>query len=107
MRALLPVRLIFQEITKALDLPHDPLSAVSTVWEDNQAALALATATDPPRLTPQSKFIALKYHWFLSLIKLGEIEVRYIATDQQKANLLTKALNRLQHVSDRILVCGW
>jgi len=40
---------------------QDPKSTVSTVWEDNQAAITLANM-ELPRMTPRSKNIAVKYH---------------------------------------------
>ena len=39
------------------------LSTIGTVFEDNQACRVRAT-TDPPRMTPHSKPLAIKYHWF-------------------------------------------
>eukprot|EP00977_Amphora_coffeiformis_P025455 scaffold19927_cov152-Amphora_coffeaeformis.AAC.1 len=43
----------------------DSISTISTVFEDNASVIALAT-TDPPRMTPRSKSLAVKYHWFRS-----------------------------------------
>ena len=63
MRALLPVRHIYEVVCVSLNLDRNPNSVISTVFEDNCAAKILAT-TDPPRLTPQSRHIAVKYHWF-------------------------------------------
>ena len=52
MRDILPDGITFYDTTgtSALCLPHAFLSSLSTVWEDNQAALALATVTDLPVL---------------------------------------------------------
>jgi hypothetical protein len=64
MRVLLPMRMLLEEVSTTLCLKRDPKSVIkSTIWEDNAACLVLAT-TDPPRMTPRSKSIAVKYHWF-------------------------------------------
>lgn len=63
MRSLVYLRRVHEEICTTVKLPFDPKSNISTVFEDNQACLTLAT-TDPPRMTPRSKSIAVKYHWF-------------------------------------------
>ena len=43
------------------------LSMVSTVFEDNCASRILAN-TDPLYLTPRSKSLTIKYHWFHTLV---------------------------------------
>jgi hypothetical protein len=63
MRALIPLRQLHEQMTEAIGLPTNATSTISTVFEDNRAAEILAT-TNPPRLTPRSKHIAVKYHWF-------------------------------------------
>ena len=106
MRALLPMRRLHSSIAKAFNLPLDPKSQVSTVWEDNQAAQTLATI-DPPRLTPRSKHIAVKYHWFWSHLEKGVIEMKYIESKSQKADILTKPLTHDKHQTARLLTMGW
>ena len=80
LRVLLPLRIVLDEVSTLLHLKHDPHSLIkSTVFEDNQACLALATS-NPPKLTPRSKSIAVKYHWFREHLKPGVIEIRPIAS---------------------------
>jgi histone deacetylase 1/2 len=108
MRALLPMRQIHSEILSAfMQQEAQNVSTVSSVWEDNQAALLLATATDPPRLTPRSKHIAIKYHWFRDQLSPDSIIVKPIATMEQKANILTKPQVREKFTTDRRLTMGW
>ena len=59
---LLPLKSLVKEIIDVLKIPSN-LSFVtkSTVFEDNQGAITVAQS---PRLTPTSKHIAVKYHWF-------------------------------------------
>jgi hypothetical protein len=107
MKILIPLRAVHNEIVDCFKLPANEVSTLSNVWEDNRACLILANANDPPRLTPRSKSIAVKYHWFRSKLRKGEIEVKPIPTTEQKANILTKALTRDQFNNERLLLMGW
>ena len=78
----------------------------TTVHEDNQGALALSKL-EPGRQTPRSKFYAIKFHWFRSWLKPKEIEVEYIDTLQQKADIFTKSLTVSEFLRCRKLTCGW
>ena len=78
----------------------------TTVHEDNQGALALAKL-EPGRTTPRSKFYALKWHWFRSWLKPMEIELQYIDTKEQKADIFTKSLGTSEFKRARRLTCGW
>ena len=62
LRDLVPMRELIKEVASALSL-KDALKCRthSKVFKDNQGTLILATA---PKLTPRSKHIAVKYHWF-------------------------------------------
>ncbi len=67
--------------------------------------LTLATQ-HPPRLTPRSKHIAVKYHWFCS--QLGEtIQLKYIPTNDQLAEILTKPLSRVKFECDQEQLMGF
>jgi hypothetical protein len=79
---------------------------LTTVHEDNQGALRLAKM-EPGRNTPRSKFYAIKHHWFRSWLKPQEIELEYIETKKQKADILTKSLGTADFEENRKLSCGW
>ena len=106
LRALLPMRELQASISKSLKLPYSSKSNVSSVFEDNQAALTLAT-TNPPRMTPRSRHICVKYHWFRSHLSKDTIVVVPIDTEHQKANILTKADKTQKFRADRLLTMGW
>ena len=78
----------------------------TTVHEDNMGALTLAKL-EPGRSTPRSKFYAIKMHWFRSHLKPREIELEYIESSQQKADIFTKALTTAEFLRARKLTCGW
>ena len=62
---------------------------------------------EPGRHTPQSKFYALKLHWFRSLLHPKQIEVTFVSTHDQKADYLTKPLNPVKFAANQFLSMGW
>ena len=107
LRAAIP----FMEVCKYVvsrfwTVPGSLVKFKTTVHEDNQGALALAKL-EPGRTTPRSKFYAIKWHWFRSWLKPKEIELEYIDTKEQKANIFTKSLGTADFIHDRKLTCGW
>jgi hypothetical protein len=109
MRVLLHLQRIHEDVcTRFTDgvIPYDPKSNVSQVFEDNHACFVLAT-TDPPRMTPRSKSIAIKYHWFRDHLKQGEIEMRTVESMLQCRNIITKALPRPQFELECKLIMGF
>jgi hypothetical protein len=106
MRDLLPMRELLIEISKVIQFDATkPAVTHSTIFEDNNGAIALAQA---PRITPRTKHIAVKYHHFRSKIG-GEngIHIAKIATDLQRADILTKGLGGIKFESIRRLMMGW
>ena len=77
----------------------------SKVFEDNNGALILAKS---PKLTPRTKHIAVKYHWFRD--KIGEqhgIVLNKIESENQKADIFTKGLTADLFRRIRRLLMGW
>ena len=62
-RALLPLKSLTKEVIDNLGIDSEKLKFVSnsTIYEENNGAIVVATS---PRMTPSSKHIAVKYHWF-------------------------------------------
>ena len=62
-RALLPLKSLIKELIDNLGIDSENLKFVSssTIYEDNSGAIFVATS---PRMTPTSKNIDVKYHWF-------------------------------------------
>jgi hypothetical protein len=106
MRDLLPMRRLLQEIGIVMNLDFaKPAIVHSTIFEDNNGALGLATA---PKLSPRTKHIGIKYHWFKSHI--GEehgILITKVDTQYQKADMFTKGLPLETLTNIRKLVMGW
>jgi hypothetical protein len=61
---------------------------------DNQSCIKLSK--NP--VFDKSKHIEIRYHFIRDWIQRGAIELQYIPTDEQLADILTKALPRGKHV---------
>ena len=75
----------------------------STFYKDNNSAIVVAKT---PRMTPTSKHIAVKYHWFRQHVG-KEFVIRKIESENQKADIFTKGLQGQIFVRIRKLLCGW
>ena len=58
-------------------------------------------------MSPQTKHIDVKYHWFRSKISLKEIIVMRINTESRRAELFKKGLTKLECEYKRKLIMGW
>ena len=107
LRAAIPLIQVIKFVNRAFNLTQKPLVTFkTTVHEDNQGALSLSQL-EPGRQTPRSKFYAIKMHWFRSWLKPNEIEIQYIESACQKADMFTKALPTAVFEQNRKLSCGW
>jgi hypothetical protein len=74
MRDLLPTQTLVQEVQEALDIHlSGPPKTLSTVFEDNQGAVALAQAL---KLNPWTKHIGIKYHFFRDYVANGNLVIQ-------------------------------
>lgn len=105
MRELIPLRRLISEISGNMSIRDSDVTIKSTVFEDNNGAIKTATAE---RMSPRTKHIAVKYHFFRSFIgPHSDILLSKIDTNVQKADIFTKGLSpdRFEHL--RRLLCGW
>ena len=61
------------------------------VFEDNKGAIDLAKN---PLSSSNSKHIDVRYHFLRELVGTGGLSVKYLRTDDQHANILTKAIGK-------------
>ena len=107
MKDVIPLQELLQTVGPAVDIDPEQLTQFkTTVYEDNQGAQKLANL-EPGHHTPRSKHYGIKIHWFRSYLKPNRVEVVYINTELQKADLLTKGLPREKFEALRKLLCGW
>ncbi len=95
MRDLLPLKRLVKTVAKVVTGDENVrVTTKSDVFEDNNGALTVATL---PKITPQSKFFAVKLHFFKEHVKAksnlsGEIHIQKIETMNQLAGIMTKGL---------------
>jgi hypothetical protein len=63
----------------------------TVIWEDNQGCIALS---NNPVFHKRTKHIDIRYHFVRERIEAGDIEVKYLPTQLQLADLLTKGLGK-------------
>jgi hypothetical protein len=104
MRDLIPLRTIFQELSKICQIPSSQINTHSTVFEDNKGCVDLIAA---PTMRPRSRHIAIKYHHFREHVRRGHIRIHWISTDKQLADIFTKPLvpSKFTHLRTQLL--GW
>ena len=104
MRYLIPLRTILIELSHILHFKIETPITRSTVFEDNNGAIELARE---PKYRPRTKHIAIKYHHFRDHVKLGHVSIEAINTKEQRANIMTKPLEKPQLEYLRSLITGW
>jgi hypothetical protein len=73
------------------------------VWEDNQGAIALANNTG---YNARTKHVDIRHHFIREKVAGGDIKINYMETQQQLADILTKALatKRFEYLRDRLRI---
>jgi hypothetical protein len=64
-------------------------NGATTIFEDNQSCIALGKN---PVLHKRTKHVAIKYHFIREKIAEGTINLEYMPTEHQLADMLTKGL---------------
>ena len=67
----------------------------SVIYCDNHSCIKL---TENPVFHDKSKDIEIKYHFIRDCVQKGAIKLEYISTNEQVADVFTKALPRGKHV---------
>jgi hypothetical protein len=110
MRDLIPLKAAVSEIALGMNLEDEKIVTIkSKIWEDNMGALTLANM-ELPHTTPRSKHYATRYHRFRSFLNNdgdGGYEVTKVASADQMADILTKALREEPFHRSRLLMMGW
>jgi hypothetical protein len=69
--------------------------APTVIHCDNQSCIKLS---ENPVFHDRSKHIEIRYHFIRDWVQRGAVQLQYISTDDQVADILTKALPRGKHV---------
>ena len=81
---------LFMRVVLSFIAP-EPCEASIEVLEDNQGEKALI---ENPLSSARSKHIDVRFHFIRELFKARKISVEYVASAEQHADILTKALSR-------------
>ena len=106
MRELVSMQTLFDKIIKILKLQTPLTTRLSRVFEDNESCQKLASSS-LPKMTPQLKNIAVKYHWFREYLAILNIEILSIDTKLELAVIFIKGLVQKEFENKRKLVSGW
>jgi hypothetical protein len=105
LRDQLPLMDLLKEVVKyGIDLNVKPSRIFCKCFEDNAGALELARL---PKLRPRTKHINVCYHHFRDHVASGEVEIHYIPTEHQIADVLTKPLAEEKFVAFRKAILQW
>ena len=88
-----------------MGIDREKLKFVSSfyIYEKNNGAIVVATSS---RMTPKSKHITVKYHWFRQHVG-KEFVIRKIESENWKADIFAKGLQGQIFVRIKKLLCGW
>ena len=103
LKSLLPLKRMLLELVAALDVDLTAEASVrARVFEDNQGALLLA---QNHRITNRTQYFLVKWHWFWQ--HQSEFVFIKVESAHQRADYMTKGLNREAFEHNRLLSQGW
>ena len=76
------------------DLDVLPPDYCVPLHDDSQACIRIA---GNPCLAERTKHFDVKYHWLREAVKANKVELRYVSTHEQLADIFTKPLGVMQH----------
>ena len=103
-REVIPMRELMIEIGSLFGLTSIAPTLKCTLFEDNMGAEHLAKS---PKMTPRTKHIAIKYHHFREHVKAGTLIIERVDTENQLADIYTKAVPKPILTKLRKEIQGW
>ena len=104
MRDLIPTKHLLHELANFFSIPAPDMVTSCTFFEDNASAQQLALC---PKLRPRTKHIEIKYHFFRNHVQNGSIQVKFVPSGLQIADIFTKALPFPTFDQHRKALMGW
>ena len=92
-----------EEINEVFLLHIPKPNFVCKVHEENQSCIKMFTGTN---IYSIKNHIALKYHHFITHAKYVWVEIQYILTHEQLANIQTKLFSNKDFFTLRYMLCG-
>jgi hypothetical protein len=102
LREVIPLMPLLNTIVNMWNI--DTLQPHIIVHEDNQSACQLAMNE---AYKPHTCHLAVKYHHFRNYVNSGRIGIDCIRTNEQTADILTKALPKDSFAYLQKKLCGW
>ena len=103
MREVMPLLELLNDLKVACDAITTPPQVTFKVFEDKQSCIVVEESKKPPART---KDIVIKYHHFRSLVNNGTVNINYIDTNKQLADILTKTIDDNQFPKLRFVLMG-
>ena len=94
---------ILSEIGMIYPIQEQKSKVKCTVFENNTSFI---TVSKTSKMTPRTKHIALKYHHFRSFVTSGAIDIQYVNTKEQVADIFIKPV-REDALYLRRKLCEW
>jgi hypothetical protein len=105
LRHTIPIMRLVKELALKFNLPLETKPTIyCTVFEDNAGAVEIANV---PKMRPRTRHINPKYHHFRKYVFDGKIKVKYIPTEEQHGDIMTKNLAKDLFLKHRKAICGW
>ena len=105
LRTVMPMQTLLKEVIPTITIPKSlTVNLITTIFEDNNGALSLATTH---RVTSRTKHFHIKYHFFWDNVEKGDIVIERINSEEQHADILTKGLTTITFQKIRRLIQGW
>ena len=110
MRSFIPLRRMVHTLLEIFEIEIPKENKMSMVWEDNNGVIKMVEAAYP-NMTPRSKHIAIKYHWFREHLNTdfdgATIRMQRVDTKDQLADIFTKGIQGEDFTTKRKLLMGW
>ena len=92
LRNLVPMETVVSEvvIVAGFYTKRQEFSTQTTVFEDNYEVVRVNSNHKFPVITPLSKHVVVKYHWFREKIDIGGCSMKMMYRKYQNSNIFTK-----------------
>lgn len=104
MREVIPLMSLLTEISCLFEVYNPEPKVMYKIFEDNESCIAMAKTQ---KFSPRTRHISLKYHHFRRFVEKGVIEIHFIDTSEQTADIFTKPLVTQTFRYLRKKLCGW
>ena len=103
LREVIPAMNLMMELTVVFPMQLSK-PGFCLVHKDNQSCITMANSR---KMTPRTKHIYIKYHYFRHFFQREKIRIIYIYTKEQLADIFTKPLPDCDFIHLRNGLCRW